>query len=159
VAHISESGVTRHSFGPLLYGPALDLDAFPADPAGEVMVVGAGLALPVQRLAAVVADGVDAAFLAEHLEVAVYGGQADVLAAPPQLGVDLLGTAEAGKVLKRRGKRRGLLRPAHLGSPGGSGAAFSRVGTATGWSFRGRFRQVGLRRGHNRTVQPARRFS
>jgi hypothetical protein len=72
--------------------------------------------------------------------------------------VDLLGTAEAGKVLKRCDKRRGLPRPAHPGSPGGSGAA-SRAGTAAGRLFRGRFGQLGLRRGHNRTLQPARRFS
>ncbi len=65
-------------------------------------MVRGGAALAVQRLAVVVADGVDAAFLAEHLEVPVHGGEPDVLAAPPQLGVDLLGAAETGKVVQRR---------------------------------------------------------
>jgi hypothetical protein len=49
----------------------------------------------VQGLAAGVPDGVDLAVLAQHLQVAVDGRQADVLAAAAQLSMDLLGAAEA----------------------------------------------------------------
>jgi hypothetical protein len=66
-----------------------------------VVVVHARLALPVEDLAAGVADRVDAAFLAERLQVPVDGGQPDVLALAPQLRVDLLGAAEARQVLQR----------------------------------------------------------
>jgi hypothetical protein len=135
------------------------------------MVVGAGLALPVQRLTAAVADGVDAAFLAEHLEVAVDGGEPDVLAAPPQLGVDLLGAAEPRQVLQRRGERRRLPRPAYLrpaggawrppsgvGTVAGSGGSSPRAGTPAGDSVTELHRPVRLRGVHRRTLQRAGMF-
>ena len=59
-------------------------------------------ALPVQRLAAGVTDRVDAARLAEHLQVPVDGGQPDGLALAAQLRVDLLGAAEAGQARPAR---------------------------------------------------------
>jgi hypothetical protein len=118
VAHVGEFGVAGDPLGPLLDRPALHLDARAAVPAGQMVMVGARLAPAVEGLAAVVADGVDRAFLAEHLEVAVDGGEPDVLSPPPQLGVDLLGTAEAGEVLQRGRERRRLLGAAHLGAAG-----------------------------------------
>jgi hypothetical protein len=60
------------------------------------MVVGVALAPAVQRLAVRVADRVDLAVLAQHLQVPVDGGQADVLAALAQFRVDLLSAAEPG---------------------------------------------------------------
>ena len=69
----------------------------------------ARLALPVEDLAAGVADGVDAALLAERLQVAVDGGQPDVLAPAPQLRVNLLGAAKARQALQRG--RQGLRLP------------------------------------------------
>ena len=77
-----------------------------------MVVVHAGAALAVERLAAGVADGVDAALLAQRLQVPVDGGQADRLALAPQLGVDLLGAREAGQAIQRGGQRLSLLGPA-----------------------------------------------
>jgi hypothetical protein len=141
VADVGEAGVAGDPFGPLLDGAAFDLDALAAVAAGQVVVMRAGAALAVERLAAAVTDGVDAAVVAEHLEVAVDRGEPDVLAAPPQLGVDLLGAAEAGQVVQSLGERGRLPRPAHLG--------------ATGRVLRAGF---GLRRAHKRTLQPAGQF-
>ena len=58
--------------------------------------MGIGLAAPVQGLTARVPDRVHQAVGAEHLEVPVDGGQADVLALPAEFGVDLLRAAEPG---------------------------------------------------------------
>src|SRR5689334_14884616 len=72
-------------------------------------------ALPVERLAAGVADRVDAARLAERLQVPVDGGQPDGLALAPQFRVDLLGAAEARQALQRDRQRLRLPRPARPG--------------------------------------------
>ena len=112
VPDVGEARFGGDAFGPLLDGPAFHLDAAPAGAAGQVVVVHAGAALPVQRLAAGVADGVDAALLAERLQVTVDRGQAHVLALAPQLGVDLLGAAEAGQPGQRDGQRLRLPGPA-----------------------------------------------
>src|SRR5690348_8543481 len=98
-------------------------------------MVNARLALPVEDLAAGVADCVDAAFLAQRLQVPVHGGQPDVLAPAPQLRVDLLGAAEAGQTLERGRQGVRLPGPARPG-PGPHGL-------------------LRLRRRHSRTVQPS----
>jgi hypothetical protein len=105
---VPDIGEVRHRSDPLrqpLHRPAFHLHAAPALTAGQV-VMHAGTALAAERLAAGVADGIDAALLAERLQVTGDGGQADVLALAPQLGVDLLGAAEAGQAVPR-----GLARP------------------------------------------------
>src|ERR1700761_28890 len=101
---------------PLLDDAPLDLDAAAALAAREVVGVRARAALPVEGLARRVADRVDDALLAEHLQVAVDGGEADRLALPAQLGVDLLSAAEAGQAGHRRGHSRRLLRAPHTGA-------------------------------------------
>ena len=88
---------------PLLDDAALHLDATAAGPAGEVVVVRGGVALPVEGLPGLVADGVDGALLAEHLQVTVDRGESDGLAAPAKLGVDLLSAAEAREAGQRGG--------------------------------------------------------
>src|SRR6516164_8059968 len=113
VAHVGEARLGGDLLRPPLHLPALHLHAPPAVAAGQVVVVDAGPALPVERLAAGVADRVDAALLTERLQVPVDSGQPDVLAGPPQLRVDLLGAAEARQPLQRR--RQGLRLP---GPPG-----------------------------------------
>jgi hypothetical protein len=145
VAHLGEARLGRDPFRPLLGGPAFHLDAAPAAAAGQVVVVHARLALPVEDLAAGVADGVDAALLAERLQVPVDGGQPDVLALAPQLRVNLLGAAEARQAVKRGGQRVRLPGPAHPGTAGGS-----RGGLVPHVLFRRRWR-------HNRTVPRQRR--
>jgi trehalose/maltose transport system substrate-binding protein len=143
VAHVGETGLRGHPLGPLLHRAALHLHAPAAGPAGQVVMVHAGPALPVERLAAGVADGVDAALLAERLQVTVHGGQPDLLSLAPQLGVDLLRAAETGQAVQRGGQ--GLRLP---GAPG-PGAAGPRAA-----SRRTDLRVLfGLRRGHSRTVQ------
>ena len=112
-----EAGLGGYLLGPLLDGAALDLDAAAADPAGQVVMVDRAAALAVEDLTRRVADGVHRAGLAEHLQVPVDGGQPDGLAAAAQLGVDLLGAAEAGQAGQRGGQRGGLLRPAHPRAP------------------------------------------
>ena len=79
-------------------------------------MVRGGVALPVEGLARRVADRVDHALLAHHLQVAVHGGEADGLALAAQLGVDLLSAAEAGQAGKRGGHGRRLLRAPHPGT-------------------------------------------
>jgi hypothetical protein len=145
VAHVGEACLGGDPFRPLLGGPAFHLDAASAAAAGQVVVVHARLALPVEDLAAVVADGVDAALLAEGLQVPVDGGEPDVLALAPQLSVNLLGTAEAGQAIECDGQRVRLLGPAHPGTAGGS-----RGGLVPHVLF-------GLRRTHSRTVHRRRR--
>src|SRR5689334_8634370 len=98
-------------------------------------MMDARLALPVEDLAAGVADRVDAAALAQRLQVPVHGGQPDVLAPAPQLRVDLLGTAEARQALQRGRQGLRLPGPARPG-PGPNGL-------------------LRLRHRHSRTVQPS----
>jgi hypothetical protein len=98
-----EAGLGGDLFRPLFDGPALDLHAAAADPAGEVVVVHRGIALPVEDLAGLVADRVDGALLAEYLQVAVDRGEPDGLAAAAEFRVDVLGAAEARKAGQRRG--------------------------------------------------------
>jgi hypothetical protein len=99
-----EAGLRRHLRRPLLDDPALDLHAAAADPAGQVVVVRGGAALPVQGLARRIPDRIDGALLAEHLQVPVDRGEPDGLAATAQLRVDLLGAAEAGEAGQRGGE-------------------------------------------------------
>src|ERR1700722_160854 len=94
---------------PLLHDAPLDLDAAAALAAGEVVVVPGGVALPVEGLTRRVADRVDHALLAHHLQVAVDGGEPDGLALTAQLGVDLLRAAEAGHAGERGRDGRRLL--------------------------------------------------
>jgi 1-acyl-sn-glycerol-3-phosphate acyltransferase len=128
VADVGEAGLGGDALGPLLDGAALHLHAAPAGAAGQVVVVHAGAALPVQRLAAGVADGVDAALLAERLQVTVDRGQAHVLALTPQLGVDLLGAGEPGQPGQRDGQRLRLPGPARPRPPRRGPAGRSRGG-------------------------------
>jgi hypothetical protein len=100
VAYLGEPGVRRYLLRPALHGLALDLDAAAAIAAGEVMVVGIAAAAPVQCLAARIPDRVDLATLAQHLKVPVHGGEADVLAAAPKLGMNLLRTAESWQAIE-----------------------------------------------------------
>jgi len=100
-----EARLGGHLLGPLLDGAALHLDAAAAGPAGQVVMVNRGRALPVEDLAGRVADGVHVAVLGEHLQVAVDGGEADVLAPTPELGVNVLSAAEAGHARQRSRKR------------------------------------------------------
>ena len=116
VADVGEAGLGGDPLRPLLHRPAFHLHAAAAVAAGQVVVVHRAPALAVERLAAGVADGVDAALLAERLQVPVDGGQADVLALAAQLGVDLLGAAEAGQARQRGGQRLRLPRPARPGA-------------------------------------------
>jgi hypothetical protein len=145
VAHVGEARLGGDPFRPLLGGPAFHLHAAPAAAAGQVVVVHARLALPVEDLAAGVADGVDAALFAQGLQVPVHGGESDVFALAPQLSVNLLGAAEAGQAIERDGQRVRLPGPAHPGTAGGS-----RAGLVPHVLFR-------LRRGHSRTVHRRRR--
>jgi hypothetical protein len=105
-----------------------------------VVVVHAGAALPVERLAVRVADGIDLALLAERLQVTVDGGQADLLALAPQLRVDLLGAAEAGQARQRGGQRLRLLGPAPARAARGTRGPCAQA-------------LVRLLRRHSRTVQ------
>src|SRR5579875_2221773 len=140
VPDVGEPVFPGHLLGPLLNRATFDFNTAAAITAGQMMMVTAGAALPVQRLAVVVPDRVDAAFLAEDLEVAVDGGEPDVLAAAPQLGVDLLGTAKPGQAVQRRHQRGRLPRPADLGPARPVGVLRSGRGV------------VRLRGGHNRTL-------
>jgi len=81
VPDIGESGLGGYLLCPPLDGAALDLDAAPAVPAGQVVVMRVTAAPAVERLAAGVPDRVYLAVLAQHLEVPVDGGQAHVLTA------------------------------------------------------------------------------
>jgi hypothetical protein len=126
VADIGEAGLPRDLLGPALDGATLDLDAAATGTAGQVVMVGVGLAAPVQDLARGVPDRVDPAALAQHLKVPVHGREADLLAAISQLRVDLLGTAEPRQTVKHRSDRLGLPRPAD------PGAVRRRAGSALG---------------------------
>jgi hypothetical protein len=106
-----------------------------------VVVVHAGAALPVERLAVRVPDRIDLALLAERLQVTVDRGQADVLTLASQLRVDLLGTAEAGQARQRDGQRLRLPGPA----PARAARGTRRPGAQA---------LVRLLRRHSRTVQP-----
>jgi 1-acyl-sn-glycerol-3-phosphate acyltransferase len=144
VPHVGEARLGGDLLGPPLDRPAFHLHAAPAGAAGQVVVVHAGPALPVQDLAAGVADGVDPALLAERLQVTVDGGQAHALALAPQLGVDLLGAAEAGQAGKRGGQRLRLPGPAR---PGAADRTLDPRGPDV-------HALVRLLRRHSRTVQP-----
>jgi hypothetical protein len=98
-----EAGLSRNPLRPLLHDPALDLHAATADAARQVVVVRGRAALTVERLARLIADRVDGALLAEDLQVPVDRGETDGLAAPPDLRVDVLGTAEAREAGQRGG--------------------------------------------------------
>jgi len=80
VPHVREASLLCHLVGPPLHGLAFDLDAATAVPAGQMVMVGVGLAPAVKRLAAGVPDRVDPASLAECLKMPVDRGQADLLA-------------------------------------------------------------------------------
>ena len=80
VADVGEAGLGGHLLGPALHRAPLHLHAVTAVAAGQVMVVGVASALAVQGLAAGIADRVDPAVLAEHLQVPVDRGEPDMLA-------------------------------------------------------------------------------
>jgi hypothetical protein len=134
MTYVGEPGVGGYLLGPPLDSLALDLDATAAVAAGEVMMVSVRAAAAVQDLAARAGDGVDLPGLAEHLEMAVDGGQADVLAAAAQLGMNLLSAAESGQPVQGRGQHLGL------------------AGTTNPGAARGTRRNRGLRGTHTRTV-------
>ena len=98
-----EAGLGGDLCRPLLDDAALHLDAAAAGAAGEVVVVRGGVALPVEGLPGLVADGVDGALLAEHLQVTVDRGKSDGLTASAELCVDLLSAAEAREPGQRGG--------------------------------------------------------
>src|ERR1700722_645658 len=77
-----EAGLGGDPLRPLLDDAPLHLDAATADAAGQGVVVPGGAALAVQGLARRVANRVDHALLAEHLQVPVDGGEAHGLALP-----------------------------------------------------------------------------
>jgi hypothetical protein len=108
VPDLGESGLACDLVGPALDRLAFHLDAAPAVPAREVMMMGVCPAAPIQDLAGRVPDRVHPARLAEHLEVPVDRRQADRLPALPQLGVDLLGAAEPRQPVKHGRDRLGL---------------------------------------------------
>src|SRR5580700_5481480 len=116
--HIGEPGVRGDLLGPPLNGLALDLDAPPAVPADQVVMVGVAAAPSVEGLAAGVPDRIDTPVLAEHLQVPVHGGQPDILAAPPELGMDLLRAGESGHAIESRGDRLSLSRAPNPGPAG-----------------------------------------
>src|SRR5258708_11336987 len=113
MVHRREARLSGYFLRPLLDGAALDLDAATADAAGQVVVVDRGPALPVEDLARRVTNRVHVPVLGEHLQVAVDGGEAHVLAPAAKLGMNLLGAAEARQASERGGKRCRLLRPAY----------------------------------------------
>ena len=88
-----------------------------------------GGAPAVHRLAGVVAHHVDQAGRREGLEVAIDGGQPDVLAALAQLVVELLGGAETVHALKQRDHRRPLPGGANTGADRTPRAAAVTAGT------------------------------
>jgi hypothetical protein len=69
-------------------------------------------AAPVGRLAVAAAQHVDVARVDERLQPAIDRGEADRLAALAQPGVQLLGGAEAGRLLGHRQQRAALPRRA-----------------------------------------------
>ncbi len=108
MSDVGEPGIARDLFGPALHCLAFHLDAATAVAAGQVVMMGIGAAPPVEGLAARAGNRVDLTGFAEHLEVPVDGGQADVLSSPAQLRVNLLGAAESGQPVKRSRQDFGL---------------------------------------------------
>ena len=94
---LGEASPLRDVIGPALDGFPLDLNAAATTPAGQVVMVGVGLAAPVERLPGRVPDRVDPPGLAEHLQMPVHGREPDGLARGEQLGVNLLRAAEPGQ--------------------------------------------------------------
>src|SRR5579859_1602537 len=88
VVYRCEAGLRGDLFGPALYRAAFDFHAAATGAAGQVVMVGVGAAAAVEGLAVGVPDRVDLAVFAEHLEVAVDGGEADLLATPAQFRID-----------------------------------------------------------------------
>jgi hypothetical protein len=98
-----EAGLGGDLCRPLLDDAALHLDAAAAGAAGEVVMVRGGVALPVEGLPGLVADGVDGALLAEHLQVTVDRGKSHGLTASAELCVDFLSAAKAREPGQRGG--------------------------------------------------------
>jgi hypothetical protein len=112
---VAEPGLLCYLVSPPFHGPAFDLDAVAAVPAGQVVVMGVGLAPAVQDLAGRIPDRVDPAGLTEYLQVAVDRGEPNRFAPITQLGVDLLSAGEAREPVERGGDGFGLPGP---GDPG-----------------------------------------
>ena len=103
----------RDRLRPLLHRRALHLDRLAADPAHQVVVMVAGRAAPVDRLAVGRAQHIHLARVGEGLQGAVDRGQADRVAAVLEHVVQLLRAAELVHLVERR-RHRGALpgRPA-----------------------------------------------
>lgn len=145
---VRETGLVSHVIRPALHRLALDLDASAAAPAGQMVVVGVGPAPPVPDFAAGVADRVELAGLGQRLQMPVDSGEPDLLAARPELGVDLLRAGEAGQPAQHGGHSLGLPGTAH------PGALWPR---AIGWQRGSHSRTVaasGVRSGRPATGQP-----
>ena len=113
---LREPGLLGDLFCPALDGLALYLDAAPAVAAGQVVMMGVGLAAAVQDLSARVPDRVHAARLAEYLKMPVDRRQADGLTAFAELRMDLLSAAEPRQPVKHRSHSLGLPGAAHPGT-------------------------------------------
>ena len=116
VAHVAEAGVSGDPMRPRLDLRTFDLHRIAARPAHQVMVMlvwfaGAGRATQaVRRLAVGTYDDVDRTVFRKALEVAVDGGESDLLVLPAQLVVQRLRGAEAvrgGESLIDRGTLAG----------------------------------------------------
>src|SRR6476469_3202462 len=147
VVHFGEAVLGADPGRPRLDGAALDLDRAAAVAAHQVVVVTCR-ARAVDGLTVVGAQHVDLAVGGHGLQVAVDGGEADLVAAGPQERVQLLGRAELagageqrsdGRSLPCRSARRldALRRRGAVLDPGHRGAAsFGSWPPAAGsWSF------------------------
>jgi hypothetical protein len=115
VRHLGEAVLQGDALRPVLHGRALHLDRLAARAAHEVVVVVLGAA-PVGGLAGAGAQHVDLAGVGQGLQGAVDRGQADAVAAPAQLLVDLLRGAEVGELVEQvrdRGALTGRPLPRH----------------------------------------------
>src|SRR6266545_4450489 len=94
--------VGRDLLGPLLHRRALHLLGPAAGPAHQVMVVLAAVAAAVELLAVGQAHLVDLTGVGEDLQGPVHRGQAHPGTGGPELGVQLLGTAELVGTVEQR---------------------------------------------------------
>ncbi len=115
VADIGEAVSGRHFGCPRLDLVVAHLDRRPAAAAHQVVVM-VFRAAPVDRFAGVGAQRVEHARGGHRLQRPVDGGQADVLAAPPQLVVQFLGRAEVVERVQQRRDRRPLPGRPHAGA-------------------------------------------
>jgi hypothetical protein len=128
VRDLRVAGGRRDPTGPFLDLRSFDLDRPTTDPADQVVVMPAGgvggvdrAAQPVLRLAVRPEHDVDLTGVGERLEVPVDGGQADGLAAPSQLAVQVLCGPEAVGVAQGRVDGSALPGGTQPGAPQRSG--------------------------------------